>query len=194
MLAERKEGLHPVRLYLKLPNEIKVGDTFGGIIFFGIAKLPINNEDTGSNSIPVEDQMKVAMPPRLFRVAFWLALLALTLQLVAVSVSNKHLITQLVSGQQVICTPGGMIWLSTLSTDIPSNTPENTPDPLQLAQLHCPFCTVAQVLPLPQGTQEHIAPQTLASFGVPPLATPRSPTSRHYLQALPRAPPLTLHS
>lgn len=141
--------------------------------------------------------MKVAMHPRLFRVAFWLALLALTLQLVAVSVSNKHLITQLVSGQQVICTPGGMIWLSTLSTDTTSNssnTPENTPDPLQLAQLHCPFCTVAQVLPLPQGIQEHIAPQILASFGVPPLATPRSPTSRPYLQALPRAPPLTLHS
>lgn len=141
--------------------------------------------------------MKVAMHPRLFRVAFWLALLALTLQLVAVSVSNRHLITQLASGQQVICTPGGIIWLSLDNLNDPDNTSDtakNTPDPLQLVQLHCPFCSVAQVLPLPQGTQEHITPPILASFGVPSLSTPRPSTSLHYLQALPRAPPLTLHS
>lgn len=141
--------------------------------------------------------MKVAMHPRLFRVAFWLALLALSLQLVAVSVSNRHLITQLASGQQVICTPGGMIWLSVDNLNTPDNTSDttkNTPDSLQLAQLHCPFCSVALILPLPQGKQEHITPAILASFGVPSLATPRPPTSLYYLQALPRAPPFTLHS
>lgn len=141
--------------------------------------------------------MKVAMHPRLFRVAFWLALLALSLQLVAVSVSNRHLITQLASGQQVICTPGGMIWLSVDHLDDPDGSsppPKNTPDSLQLAQLHCPFCSVAQILPLAQASLGHIAPPIPASFGVPFLDTPRPPSSQHYLQPIPRAPPFTLHA
>lgn len=125
--------------------------------------------------------MEAAMHRKSFRAAYWFALLALALQLLALPASAGHQAARLHAGQTVVCTPLGTFWVF---------TGDAAPEHEESWQAACPLCNLSQHNPgLPSWSASFQAPDSLVQGTLPASSPP--PTARpFYARAQPRAPPL----
>lgn len=125
--------------------------------------------------------MEAAMHRKSFRAAYWFALLALALQLLALPASAGHQAERLQAGQTVVCTPLGTFWVF---------TGDAAPEHEESWQAACPLCNLSQHNPaLPAWSAAFQAPGHIVQ-GERPIS-PSPPAARpSYASAQPRAPPL----